>query len=99
MGRYSLKMAKFALMKYSWRHLTALLAVAGGLLAPACASIGRPDGGARDTEPPVFVSARPEPGATGVKSTRITAIFDENIQLDDAFNKVIVSPVQSTPRA
>lgn len=84
-------------MKHYWRHLSALLAVAGGLLAPACASIGRPDGGARDTEPPVFVSARPEPGATNVNTTRYTVYFDENIQLDDAFNKVIVSPVQSTP--
>ncbi|MDE6453255.1 MAG: Ig-like domain-containing protein, partial [Muribaculaceae bacterium] len=84
-------------MKHSWRHLTALFAAAGALLAPACASIGRPDGGARDTEPPVFISSRPAPAATGVTSTRITAIFDENIQLDDAFNKVIVSPVQSQP--
>ena len=73
------------------------MAAAGALLAPACASIGRPEGGARDTEPPVFVSARPAPGATGVKSTRLSILFDENIQLDDAFNKVIVSPVQSTP--
>jgi len=84
-------------MKRYWRHLTALLAVAGGLLAPACASIGRPEGGARDTEPPVFVSARPAIGSTNVNDTRITVYFDENIQLDDAFNKVIVSPVQSTP--
>jgi len=43
------------------------------------------------------VSARPEPGATNVSTTRLTAYFDENIQLDDAFNKVIVSPAQTTP--
>ncbi len=86
-------------MRLSWRHLTAMLAVAGGLLAPACASIGRPEGGARDVEPPVFVSARPAPGTTGVEATRLTAVFDENIQLDDAFNKVIVSPAQTTPPA
>lgn len=84
-------------MKHYWRHLTGVFAIVGGLIAPACASIGRPDGGARDTEPPVFVSSRPAPGSTGVSTTRITAFFDENIQLDDAFNKVIVSPVQSTP--
>lgn len=84
-------------MRPTWRHLLALLSVAGGLLAPACASIGRPEGGARDTEPPVFVSARPAPGSTGVDGTRVTVFFDENIQLDDAFNKVIVSPAQKTP--
>ena len=80
-----------------WRQISALLAIAGGLLAPACASIGRPDGGERDTQPPRYVSSRPAMGATGVDATRFTVFFDENIQLDDAFNKVIVSPVQSTP--
>ena len=84
-------------MKRYWRHLTALLAVAGGLLAPACASIGRPEGGARDVEPPVYVSARPEPGSRNVSSTKLSVLFNENIQLDDAFNKVIVSPAQTTP--
>ena len=86
-------------MKRYWRHLTALLAVAGGLLAPACASIGRPEGGARDVEPPVYVSARPEPGSRNVSSTKLSVLFNENIQLDDAFNKVIVSPAQTTPPA
>ena len=86
-------------MRFSWRHLLALLSVAGGLLAPACASIGRPEGGARDETPPVFVSARPAPGSTDVGTTRFAVFFDENIQLDDAFNKVIVSPAQTTPPA
>ena len=86
-------------MQFSWRHLLALLSVAGGLLAPACASIGRPEGGARDETPPVFVSARPAPGSTDVGTTRFAVFFDENIQLDDAFNKVIVSPAQTTPPA
>lgn len=86
-------------MQFSWRHLLALLSVAGGLLAPACASIGPPEGGARDETPPVFVSARPAPGSTDVGTTRFAVFFDENIQLDDAFNKVIVSPAQTTPPA
>lgn len=59
-----------------------------------CASIGHPEGGPRDETPPVFVRSTPGPGAVNVTGTRIEAFFDENIQLDDAFNKVIVSPAQ-----
>ncbi|MDE6396840.1 MAG: Ig-like domain-containing protein [Muribaculaceae bacterium] len=62
-----------------------------------CASIGRPEGGARDEKPPVFVRSNPMPGETNVNRTRYEVFFDENIQLDDAFNKVIMSPAQSTP--
>lgn len=64
------------------------------LLMAACASIGRPEGGARDETPPVFQRSDPKPGATNVNKTRITAYFDENIQLEDAFSKVVVSPAQ-----
>lgn len=64
------------------------------MLAAACASMGRPDGGARDEEPPRFVSSNPHPGSTGVHPTRITVNFNENIQLEEAFSKVVVSPAQ-----
>ncbi len=60
----------------------------------ACASIGRPEGGPRDEEPPKFVHSSPRPGQLKVDGNKITVVFDENIQLDDAFNKVVVSPVQ-----
>lgn len=65
------------------------------ILFAACASIGRPEGGPRDVTPPAFVRANPAPGARNVNRDRIELTFDENIQLDDAFNKVIVSPAQS----
>lgn len=64
------------------------------LLLTACASIGRPMGGPRDTTPPEFVQSTPMPGATNVKSTRFDIFFNENVQLDDPSNKVIVSPAQ-----
>jgi hypothetical protein len=67
--------------------------VIGGLLA-ACASIGHPDGGPRDEDPPVFVSANPKPGALNVNRNNLQLMFNENVQLEDAFNKVVVSPVQ-----
>lgn len=69
------------------------MAAAVTLLA-ACASIGRPQGGPRDELPPVFVRSTPMPGDTGVTRRTISLFFNENVQLEDAFNKVIVSPVQ-----
>ncbi|MDE6197660.1 MAG: Ig-like domain-containing protein, partial [Muribaculaceae bacterium] len=72
-----------------WLLLASLLA--------ACANMGRPEGGERDELPPKFMRSDPAPGATGVKRTRLTAIFDENIQLEDAFTKVVVSPAQKQP--
>ncbi len=71
-----------------------LLAGALGLGVAGCASIGRPQGGAKDELPPEFVSANPVPEATNVNKNKIEIHFNENVQLDDAFNKVIVSPVQ-----
>ena len=65
------------------------------LITAACASIGRPEGGARDERPPEFVRSNPMPGSLNVDRRTINIYFDENVQLDDAFNKVVVSPVQS----
>lgn len=74
-----------------------LIWAALAVLAAACASIGRPDGGARDEKPPVFLRSDPAPGAVNVNKSRISVYFDENIQLEDAFNKVVVSPAQQQP--
>lgn len=67
------------------------------VLAASCASIGRPEGGPRDEEPPVFVSSTPQPGAVNVEARRLNVMFNENIQLEDAFNKVVASPPGKTP--
>ena len=64
------------------------------LLLAACASIGRPDGGPYDEEPPVLVNSTPELNATGVNGSKIEILFDENVKLENAFEKVVVSPPQ-----
>ena len=64
-----------------------------GLLT-SCASIGHPEGGPRDEVPPVYVKSDPMPGATNVSKSNLEIVFDENIKLDDASNKVVVSPAQ-----
>ena len=67
------------------------------VLFAACANMGRPEGGPRDEVPPKFLRSDPPPGATGVTRNRLVAYFDENIQLEDAFTKVVVSPAQKQP--
>lgn len=62
----------------------------------ACASMGRPEGGPRDMTPPVFVRSNPRPGQLNVSGNKIIVEFDENVALDDAMNKVVVSPAQRT---
>lgn len=64
------------------------------LTVVACASIGRPDGGPYDEEPPVLMKATPGQYATNVKEGKIELLFDENVKLVNAFEKVIVSPPQ-----
>lgn len=78
--------------------ILALLAAVLAIIMAACASIGRPEGGPRDYNPPQFVRSSPMPGATNARPGRMEIYFDENVELEDAFNKVIVSPAgNSTP--
>lgn len=80
-------------------NMRMLLAVVLSAVMVACASIGRPEGGPRDTEPPVFVRSNPAPGSVNVSKQTIELYFDENLKIDDATNKVVVSPAQKvTPQ-
>lgn len=63
----------------------------------ACASIGHPQGGPRDEDPPVAVRTVPAQAERNVSRRTFSVYFDENVALDDAFNKVAISPVQSEP--
>ena len=59
-----------------------------------CARMGSPDGGWYDDAPPYVVSSSPHDKAAGVKTRRVVINFNEFIKLEDAQNKVIVSPPQ-----
>jgi hypothetical protein len=59
-----------------------------------CARMGQPDGGWFDDDPPVVIGSRPADQSTNVSSKKITIYFNEYIKLEDATNKVIVSPPQ-----
>lgn len=71
------------------------------VLLAGCASIGNPSGGARDEDPPRFVSANPSPGSVNVDSTdlNISITFNELINVKNAFENVVLSPPgKSVPR-
>lgn len=69
----------------------ALLSFAGLL---SCASIGTPGGGLYDETPPVLLRSEPFEAATGVQKQKITMRFNENIKLDNANEKMTISPPQ-----
>ena len=81
------------------KPLHLLLAVIAAALLAACANMGRPEGGPRDETPPVYVSSNPKMGQLRFKGNKVTVTFDENIALDDAMNKIVVSPAQRTTPA
>ncbi len=86
-------------MKIKNSFLGVLLGASAMLLAGACANMGTPTGGARDEDPPRFLSATPAPGSVNVNREKMTLTFDELINVKDAFSKVVVSPTsKSTPR-
>ncbi len=64
------------------------------LVLVSCARMGNPDGGWYDDTPPRIISTYPKEKATNVKEQKVTISFDEFIKLEDATNKVIVSPPQ-----
>ena len=79
------------------RHLRTyhLLCLLGLLLSMiGCAKMGRPDGGWYDETPPHVMGSTPEDLSTGVKSKKISIYFDEFIKLENATEKVVISPPQ-----
>ena len=68
--------------------LTTLLTVV------SCASIGSPDGGRYDEEPPQVLGATPADKAVNVNSKRISILFDEFVKITNVTEKVVVSPPQ-----
>lgn len=75
----------------------ALLLAFVALLVASCARMGRPDGGWYDETPPRVVGASPADQATGVKARKIYINFSEFIKMDNATEKVVVSPPQTEP--
>lgn len=60
----------------------------------SCANIGTPDGGIYDEIPPKLIGSTPVEGAVNSHAQKITLRFDEYIKLENANDKVVVSPPQ-----
>ena len=70
-----------------------LLLLATTLLA-SCARMGRPDGGWYDETPPRVIASTPADRSTNVSAKKVNIYFNEFIKLDNASEKVVVSPPQ-----
>ena len=68
------------------------------LLLASCANRGQgPQGGPRDSIPPVVMKETPLNGTLNFTGKEIVVQFDEYIQLDDVQKNVLISPPQQTP--
>lgn len=57
-----------------------------------CANIIPPEGGPRDTIPPILQKSNPANNSTNYKGNQITLEFDEAIQLRNAKEEIIITP-------
>jgi hypothetical protein len=68
------------------------------VLTVGCANIVPPEGGYRDSIPPLLVKASPADSSKQFNETRITLTFDEFVDLQNIPQNLIVSPVpQNNP--
>jgi hypothetical protein len=62
-----------------------------------CARTGRPDGGPKDEESPLFVIAKPAYGTTNFNEKKIRLDFNEFIVLKNLNKQLVVSPPMKNP--
>lgn len=74
--------------------LTYITTALASALAFSCANPGKPDGGPYDETPPSVVGAMPKEYTTNCKQQKITLLFNEYIKLNNASEKVVISPPQ-----
>lgn len=74
------------------RNILYIIGVIG--LLSSCARMGRPDGGWYDETPPHVIASTPADRSTDVSAKKVNIYFDEFIKLENASEKVVVSPPQ-----
>ena len=74
---------------------TLLILSCSQFLMFGCASLGTPDGGPYDETPPKVVECTPDNKAINSSKKKINILFDEYIKMENASEKVVVSPPQT----
>ncbi len=63
------------------------------IILQSCAQIMAPEGGIKDSTPPIALSSNPRDSTLNFKLKKITINFNENIQLKDAQKNIAISPL------
>ncbi|KAB1160316.1 hypothetical protein F7018_00115 [Tenacibaculum aiptasiae] len=74
-----------------------LLVLLYTLIIASCARKGRPDGGPKDKDAPIMVTAKPPYETTNFNKKNIRIEFDEYIVLKDLIKQLVVSPPLKNP--
>src|SRR5215831_4481874 len=79
--------------------LIALISVISLITNAGCAVIVPPQGGFRDSIPPVLTKATPPDSSVNFKANRINFSFDEYVKIDNFEQNAIISPIpKNIPR-
>lgn len=82
-------------MKQCWfiLGLLGITSLVSFFISPGCANIVPPQGGPRDTIPPVLLKVTPGDSSTRFSSKKIDFYFDEYIDVQDPQTQLLVSPL------
>lgn len=90
--------AQNKMKKILYKHRLAWVLSSLCLLLTGCANRGiGPQGGPKDTIPPVVVKETPANGSNHFKDKKIEILFNEYLQLDNVQANLLVSPPQQVP--
>jgi hypothetical protein len=90
---FAASMNKLSFIPVSLLVLISLINVISG---PGCANIIPPQGGYRDSIPPLLVKASPADSSKEFKERRITLTFDEFVELQNTRENLVISPIPQT---
>jgi hypothetical protein len=77
--------------------LFAALVLFQAAIIPGCANVIPPQGGPRDTIPPVLLKAEPGDSTRNFTGNKITFVFDEFVDLQNIQESLLVSPLPKYP--
>lgn len=79
--------------RYFFFFVLIFFAIQKIVVLSGCANIIPPQGGPRDSLPPLLLKADPVDSSRNFSNTRITFSFDEYVDIQDVYNNLLVSPL------